>query len=132
MCRHRVSPFPFSSSSSHIQHATLQNNYTYSHPKLTFFQYTNTDTPPRNEVCPSGAQSKIDQTNAIYPRSAEPEASRVQGVGIKRHMHTHDRKQYKHQSLGIMVYLQPLFHSYTKFSGTTILMSTNPYAFVNL
>ena len=56
MCRHRVSPSPFtSSSSSHIQH-TLQNNYIYNHPNLTIFS--------------TQIQIHITQCNMDLPRRA--------------------------------------------------------------
>ena len=38
--RHRVSPPPFLSSSSHTTQLHYTNNYTYRHPKLNFLQYT--------------------------------------------------------------------------------------------
>ena len=40
MSRHRVSPSPFLSSSSHTTHLHYTNSYTYSHPNLNFLQYT--------------------------------------------------------------------------------------------
>ena len=43
--RHRVSPTPFLSSSSHTTQLHCTNSYTYSHPNLKFLQYTTyTDT----------------------------------------------------------------------------------------
>ena len=39
MSRHRVSP-PFLSSSSHTTELHYTNSYTYSHPNLSFLQYT--------------------------------------------------------------------------------------------
>ena len=40
MSRHRVSPSPFLSSSSHTTQLHYTNSYTYSHPILNFLQYT--------------------------------------------------------------------------------------------
>ena len=40
MSRHRVSPSPFLSSSSHTTQLHYTNSYTYSHPNLNFLQYT--------------------------------------------------------------------------------------------
>ena len=39
MSRHRVSPSPFLSSSSHSTQSHYTNSYTYSHPNLNFLQY---------------------------------------------------------------------------------------------
>ena len=40
MSRHRVSPSPFLSSSSHTTQLHYTNSYTYSHLNLNFLQYT--------------------------------------------------------------------------------------------
>ena len=40
MNRHRVSPSPFFSSSSHTTQLHYTNSYSYSHPNLNFLQYT--------------------------------------------------------------------------------------------
>ena len=40
MSRHRVSPSPFFSSSSHTTQLHYTNTYTYSHPNPNFLQYT--------------------------------------------------------------------------------------------
>ena len=40
MSRHRVSPSPFLSSSSHTTQLHYTNSYTYIYPKLNFLQYT--------------------------------------------------------------------------------------------
>ena len=40
MKRHRISPPPFLSSSSHTTQLLYTNSYTYSYPKLNFLQYT--------------------------------------------------------------------------------------------
>ena len=56
MSRHRVSPSPFLSSSSHTTQLHYTNSFTYSHPNLNFLKYTKQLlVPTRNVVCPSGA-----------------------------------------------------------------------------
>ena len=40
MSRHRVSSYPFLSSSDHTAQLHYTNSYTYSHPNLNFLQYT--------------------------------------------------------------------------------------------
>ena len=76
MCQHWVSPSPFPSSSSHIQH-TLQNNYTYSHTNLTSFSTQIQIQIHITHVMWSAQEvhkSKTDHTNAIYLLIAEPKA----------------------------------------------------------
>ena len=55
MSRHRVSPSPFLSSSSHTTQLHYTNSYTYSYPNLDFLQHCTDTRPSRNVVCPSGA-----------------------------------------------------------------------------
>ena len=55
MSRHRVSPSPFLSSSSHTTQLHHTNSYTYSHPNLNFLQHCTDARSTRNVVCPSGA-----------------------------------------------------------------------------
>ena len=56
MSWHRVSPYPFlSSSSSLTTQIPYTNSYTYSHPNLNFLQHYTGTLPTRNVVSPSGA-----------------------------------------------------------------------------
>ena len=58
MSRHRVSPSPFLSSSSHTTHLHYTNSYTYSHRNFNFLQHCTDTLHTRNVVCPSGALFK--------------------------------------------------------------------------
>ena len=53
---HRVSPFSFPSSSSHIQQTCTTKEFVHSHPKLVSFStQIQLHTRPRNVICPRGA-----------------------------------------------------------------------------
>ena len=71
--RHRVSPSPFLSSSSHTTQLHYTNSYTYSHPNLNILQYTTH--PICNVVCPSGAwiENRSHVTSSIH-LGMEPKA----------------------------------------------------------
>ena len=70
--RHRVSPSPFLSSSSHTTQLHYTNSYTYSHPNLNFLQHYTDTLPTRNVVCPSSAW--FENRPRVTP-CAEPEAN---------------------------------------------------------
>ena len=87
MSRHRVSPSPFLSSSSHTTQLHYTNSYTYSHPNLNFLQYTIQILIPHvmwsaQAVC----ELKMTTLNAIYAPCAEPK-TRNSAVGW--HWNTH-------------------------------------------
>ena len=84
MSRHRVSSFPFlSSSSSHTTQLHYTNSYTYSHPNLNFLQHCTDTLPTRNVVCPSGAwlKNRPHLTPSIH-LAWNPKCIIVQCVGI--------------------------------------------------
>ena len=63
MSRHRVSPSPFLSSSSHTTQLHYTNSYTYSHHNLNFLQYTIQILVPHVIwSAQAGCDSKIDHT----------------------------------------------------------------------
>ena len=89
MSRHRVSPSPFLSSSSHTTQLHYTNSYTYSHPNLNFVEYT----IQILIVCPSGAWFKYRPHLMPSMRLAwNPKRVIVQWVGIGTHTHTHTHK----------------------------------------
>ena len=99
--------FTFSLPSSyHIQHIYTAKQLLYSHPNLTCLYYTTTDTLLITHLtwfAQEVRESKIDNINAICPHSVEPDAGKVQWVGIRErdtHTHTytqtHTHTQHKH------------------------------------
>ena len=94
--RHRVSPSPFLSSSSHTTRLHYTNSYTYSHPnpQLPTVHYTDTHLT-RNVVCPSGAwiENRPHSTPSIHLEQ-NPKHEIMQWVGIGTHTHTHTHTQF--------------------------------------
>ena len=90
MSRHRVSPSPFLSSSSHTTQILYINSYTYSHHNLNFLQHYTESLSTRNVVCPSGAwyENRPHSTPSIC-LVRNPKRVIVQWVGIRTHTHTH-------------------------------------------
>ena len=86
MSRHRVSPSPFLSSSSHTAQLHYTNSYTYNHPNLNFLQYT-IQILTRKVVCPSGAwiENRPHSTPSIR-LAQNPKHVTVQWVGIGTHI----------------------------------------------
>ena len=84
MCRHQVSPFRFSSTSSlitHPQYKTIAQTVTLTSPSFSAQIEIHI-----NHVMWSALdlrESKIDHNNAIYPISVDLEACKVQWVGIR-------------------------------------------------
>ena len=78
----------------HTTHYTTKK-ITHSHPNLTFFQHTNTDTHPTHVTrsAQEASESKIDLINVIFPHSSKLEARNVQWVGIKTRTHLYNELQ---------------------------------------
>ena len=90
MNRHRVSPSPFLSSSSHTTQLHYTSIYTYSHPNFNFLVHYTDTRPTCNVVCPSNAW--IENRPHSMPSIClawNPKHVIVQWVGIRTHTHTH-------------------------------------------
>ena len=84
MSRHRVSPSPFLSSSSHRTQLLYTNIYTYSHPNLNFLQYTVQILIPHVMWSAQAVHDlKIDHTQCLV---RNPKHVIVQRVGIGTHI----------------------------------------------
>ena len=90
MSRHRVSPSPFLSLSSHTTQTLYTNCYTYSHHNLNFLQHYTDTLSTRNVVCPRGAwfENRPHSTPSVR-LVRNPKRVIVQWVGIGIHTHTH-------------------------------------------
>ena len=86
MSRHRVSPSPFLSSSSHTTQIHYTNSYTYSHHNLNILQHCTDTLPTRNVVCPSSVwfENRPHLTPSIR-LARNPKRVIVLWVGINTH-----------------------------------------------
>ena len=89
MSRHRVSPSPFLSSSSHTTQFHYTNSYTYSHPNLNFLQYTLQILVPHVMWSAQVVRDlKIDHTQHHLSTCMEPKV-RNSAVGWQWNTHIH-------------------------------------------
>ena len=89
MSRHRVSPSPFLSSSSHTTRLHYTNSYTYSRPNLNVLQYTIQILVPHVMWSAQAVRElKIDNNSTPSIRlERNPKHVIVQWVGIRTHTH---------------------------------------------
>ena len=93
MSRHRFSPSPLLSSSSHTTQLHYTNSYTYSHPNLNFLQYTTQILVPHVMWSAQAVlELKIDHTQRHLSALRETRSMQVQWVGIGTHTHTNIRQ----------------------------------------